>query len=304
MLGSFEIPNQRLARTMLSQYAGINLNVHQLQSSQFDIICDSFEQLPMYFLRYFGSTNIDNVIDAMEYAVYVYDVEHIILDNLQFMLSSQHKGGYDKFDIQDRALDMLRSFATHKNVHITLVSHPRKEHDKTMLGIASVFGSGKITQEADNIIILQNGSNKNNINNNNHNVKNFNNSSLVNPNNLTDDLLMYSDTRRLEVRKNRYDGDLGYFEYKYHKDKARVVEIGQENNIHNFGFNLPIIKHSNTLNNNNKNNNNLLNDIEFKDVKVEQVNSSSQSNTDNVIITKTKRIRKPKQSITSDILTE
>ena len=29
------------------------------------------------------------VLDAMEYAVYRYDVEHVIIDNLQFMLSGQ-----------------------------------------------------------------------------------------------------------------------------------------------------------------------------------------------------------------------
>jgi hypothetical protein len=30
---------------------------------------------------------VDQVIDAMDYAVYVHDVSHIVLDNLQFMLS-------------------------------------------------------------------------------------------------------------------------------------------------------------------------------------------------------------------------
>ncbi len=40
------------------------------------------------------------MIDAMEYAVYAYDVEHIILDNLQFMLGTTFKG-YEKFDAQE-----------------------------------------------------------------------------------------------------------------------------------------------------------------------------------------------------------
>lgn len=39
-----------------------------------------------------------------------------------FMLRNQ---GFDKFDQQERALDMFRQFATSKNVHITLVVHPR-----------------------------------------------------------------------------------------------------------------------------------------------------------------------------------
>ena len=42
----------------------------------------------MYFLRFFGSTGVDKVLDAMEYAVYVHDVEHIVLDNLQFMMGT------------------------------------------------------------------------------------------------------------------------------------------------------------------------------------------------------------------------
>jgi hypothetical protein len=45
--------------------------------------------------------------------------------------------------------------ATEKNVHLSLVIHPRKEQDDTMLNISSVFGTAKATQEADNVLILQ-----------------------------------------------------------------------------------------------------------------------------------------------------
>lgn len=31
---------------------------------------------------------MEKVLDAMEYAVYVHDVEHIVLDNLQFMMGT------------------------------------------------------------------------------------------------------------------------------------------------------------------------------------------------------------------------
>ena len=34
------------------------------------------------------------IVDAMDYAVYANDVEHVVLDNLQFMLSGQGKGMY------------------------------------------------------------------------------------------------------------------------------------------------------------------------------------------------------------------
>jgi hypothetical protein len=59
-----------------------------------------------------------------DYAVYVNDVEHIILDNLQFMLSrngNSRKGAgslsWDKFDAQDLALEKFRKFATERLVY-------------------------------------------------------------------------------------------------------------------------------------------------------------------------------------------
>jgi hypothetical protein len=60
-----------------------------------------------------------------DYAVYVNDVEHIILDNLQFMLSrngNSRKGAgslsWDKFDAQDLALEKFRKFATERLVRV------------------------------------------------------------------------------------------------------------------------------------------------------------------------------------------
>ena len=81
----------------------------------------------MYFLRYYGSTDVDQVLDAMDYAVYVHDVQHIVLDNLQFMMSATTgaSSGFQKFEVQERALDKFRHFASSKNVHLTIVIHPR-----------------------------------------------------------------------------------------------------------------------------------------------------------------------------------
>ncbi len=59
----------------------------------------------------------------MDYAVYKHDIQHIILDNLQFMTPSQRNGGgssrsgnFDKFDNQDTAIEAFRKFATTRNV--------------------------------------------------------------------------------------------------------------------------------------------------------------------------------------------
>lgn len=73
------------------------------------------------------------------------------------------------------AIERFRRFASEKNIHVTLVVHPRKEDEGTRLGLSSIFGSAKATQEADLVLILQND----------------------------------GEVKYLDVRKNRYDGELG-----------------------------------------------------------------------------------------------
>ena len=107
----------------------------------------------MYFLKFFGSTNLETVIDAMNHAIYAFDVQHVIIDNLQFMTANIGKF-HDRWELQDRTVATFRNFATEKSVHITLVVHPKKD-DREFLDLNSVFGSAKITQEADNVIIIQ-----------------------------------------------------------------------------------------------------------------------------------------------------
>jgi len=185
--GSFEVRNHRLVSSMMCQMGGRDLRVSK---EHFDLYADRFQQLPMYFMNFFGSTSVDQVISAMDYAVYVFDVQHIVIDNLQFMVSGQGRG-YDKFEIQDRAIETFRHFASERNVHVSLVIHPRKESDKAVLGISSVFGTAKATQEADNVVILQRGP-------------------------------MY---RSLTVKKNRFDGTLGEIPYAFMRDSKRIMQL-------------------------------------------------------------------------------
>lgn len=61
----------------------------------------------------------------------------------------------DRFWKQDLIIANFRSFATRKNCHVTLVIHPRKEKDAEDLTMSSIFGGAKASQEADNILIIQ-----------------------------------------------------------------------------------------------------------------------------------------------------
>ncbi|KAG2237096.1 hypothetical protein INT48_004597 [Thamnidium elegans] len=191
--GSFEIMNKRLAKKMLFQFAGKDIST---VPEEFDEIADRFQELPLYFLKFFSSTAIHDVLKACHHAVYAYDVRHIILDNLQFMLSQQGRAGVDKWDLQDNAIAEIRQFATEQDVHITLVVHPRKDSGEE-LDINSIFGSAKVTQEADNVVIIQKAAGKNDI-------------------------------RSLDIKKNRFDGTLGSLPYKFDRSTTKIRECTEE----------------------------------------------------------------------------
>jgi len=191
--GSFEINNVRLAKKMITQFAKKNLEKKE-DLGDYDNIASKFASLPLHFMRFHGGTEINQVLDAMEYAVYVYDVQHVILDNLQFMLPDTITRGFDKFDTMDLCISKLRKFATARNIHVTLIIHPRKEEDGAALSTSSVFGTAKATQEADNVLIVQKA----------------------------------KQHRYLEVTKNRFSGDLGRVPYRFDQTTCEYIELTEE----------------------------------------------------------------------------
>ncbi|CAH1099974.1 unnamed protein product, partial [Psylliodes chrysocephalus] len=187
--GSFEIRNARLAKTMLQQLSGIPLdeNLHL-----FDYWADEFEKLPIYFMTFHGQQTIKVVMEAIEHATYVYDISHIIIDNLQFMMGTSEDQKYmDRFWKQDVIIASFREFATRKNCHVTLVIHPRKEREDDDLTTSSIFGGAKASQEADNILIIQDKR-----------------------------LTSIRGKKYLQIVKNRYSGDLGIMPLEF--DKASL----------------------------------------------------------------------------------
>jgi len=175
------------------QFAKKNMETKE-ELGNYETIAEKFASLPLHFMRFHGGTEINQVLDAMEYAAYVYDVEHVILDNLQFMMPDNIGCGFDKFDAMDIAISKLRKFATTRNIHITLIIHPRKEEDGTTLSTSSVFGTAKATQEADNVLIVQKG----------------------------------PGYRYLEVTKNRFSGDVGIVPYRFNQATCEYHELTPE----------------------------------------------------------------------------
>ncbi len=143
--GSFEIKNHRLVHKMLQQSYKYG-HLHLIDDDKLEQVATDFEALPLQFMNFHGSTAIDEVLshlisfscfvcschciqilDAMEYAVYKDDIQHIIIDNLQFMMPRgpgvTAKHAFEKFDFQDAVIDKFRRFATEKNVRAILYSN-------------------------------------------------------------------------------------------------------------------------------------------------------------------------------------
>lgn len=184
--GSFEIRNARLARTMLQQMVGVPLD-ENLQN--FNTFADNFEKLPIYFMTFHGQQNIKVVMEAIEHATYVHDIAHVIIDNVQFMMGMSDESKHmDRFWRQDKIISTFRTFATKHNCHVTLVIHPRKERNDEELSVSSIFGSAKASQEADNVLIIQDKR-----------------------------LTSLRGKKYLQIAKNRYSGDLGIMLLEFDK---------------------------------------------------------------------------------------
>ncbi|KAL7288090.1 hypothetical protein TKK_0017876 [Trichogramma kaykai] len=185
--GSFEIRNARLAKTMLQQMAGVPLDEN---INNFDHYANEFEKLPIYFMTFHGQQSIKVVMEAVEHATYVHDIAHVIIDNVQFMMGMSDEPKYmDRFWKQDKIIAIFRTFATKFNCHVSLVIHPRKEKEDGDLTTASIFGGAKATQEADNVLIVQDKR-----------------------------LTSVRGKKYLQVAKNRYSGDLGIMLLEFDKN--------------------------------------------------------------------------------------
>jgi len=106
---SFEVKNTRLLKMMLKQFSLINLDE---QLDQFDQVADRFSRLPLYLTDFHGAQRVERVQEAMSHAVYVHDISHVIVDNMQFMLGTRASHGsgtgQDRFGVQDHVVEMFR----------------------------------------------------------------------------------------------------------------------------------------------------------------------------------------------------
>ena len=85
----------------------------------------------------------------------------------------------------------LREISIKYNVHIAIVIHPRKTDDHEDIGIHSIYGTSKATQEADNIWVIQN----------------------------RDGFKVF------DIKKNRYDGELGKIPLGFNRNSKKFFQL-------------------------------------------------------------------------------
>ncbi|VDD83025.1 unnamed protein product [Mesocestoides corti] len=214
--GSFEMTLPRLCRTLLHQFAGSPVQcfclsrepLHFQQPMRVAAWASAFrEEVPMFFLNMHGRPSEKEVFSvsglthlripsllahllALEESTQKHAIEHVILDNLQFMMgSSDTRRMEEKFQRQDRFVEQLRGFTTRTGAHLTVVVHPRKTDDDHLLTIASLYGGGKISQEADNVLLLQ------------------------------EEVGTAVPKKYIQVVKNRYDGTQGKVDLHFNRDR-------------------------------------------------------------------------------------
>ncbi|EUB56790.1 Twinkle protein [Echinococcus granulosus] len=187
--GSFEMPLPRICRTLLHQFAGEQLYLQT--PMRVAAWASAFQhEIPMFFINTHGRPSEKEVFLALEESVKRDAVEHVILDNLQFMMGCTGSQGIeDKFQRQDRFVERLRAFATDTGAHLTLVVHPRKVDSDQLLTISSLYGGGKIGQEADNILLVQ------------------------------EEVDTAVPKKYLQVVKNRYDGTVGKMDLHFNRSR-------------------------------------------------------------------------------------
>lgn len=145
--GSFEVkPERLLARTLLPQFN--SLRTHVVGTKQHT----NFSAVPIYFPPTYRNDNVSQFIDMLNRSILQSNCKHIIIDNLQFLIGGTRE---DRFMLQDRFVVELRRLASDKNIHITLVCHPRKYQTDMPIAMDQIYGGVRLVQEADNVMILQ-----------------------------------------------------------------------------------------------------------------------------------------------------
>lgn len=121
---------------------------------QFEEIKKQMSELPFhYFSGSQGGLTIEYMKEFIPAVVALYDVEVLVLDNLQKLVRGGDAGRYLR---ESEAVSVLKDLAVDLNIPVILISHVRKrDPNQKIITMQDMKGSSTIFQDADQVWILQ-----------------------------------------------------------------------------------------------------------------------------------------------------
>ncbi|CAJ0583622.1 unnamed protein product, partial [Mesorhabditis spiculigera] len=178
---SFEMPEEKILKWMLVQYAGpshlrslarsrtyyngIKIPLHRVEHHpSVEAWLDRFERtkgaMTIMKAEEFRDKTINQIAAAIKNEIVNSGTQHVVIDNLQFLvglatLHDEKSTSMDRASMQDRFVGLIRRIATDYGVHVTMVVHPRKTEGETSEFDAPLLGaSSRVLQEADNVLVI------------------------------------------------------------------------------------------------------------------------------------------------------
>lgn len=148
---SFEMaPKQTLLR-MLRQFVGMRLD--RLGQRDRDEALYEFRQFAMTNLWLYdqrGTCRTEQALAVCRYMAKELGVRHVFIDSLMKIVA-----GEDDYNGQKLAIDQMCAMARDFDIHVHLVHHMRKgASDEHMPDKAGIKGSGSITDQVDNVLLV------------------------------------------------------------------------------------------------------------------------------------------------------
>lgn len=207
---SFEMKPKRTLMRMTRQFSGQDLDNlfikdrGALINTYYDRL-NKFTNEKLWLYDQQGTTNSKQVISVARYCAVELNITHIFIDSLMKCVS-----GEDDYNAQKALVDELTALARDHNVHIHLVHHIRKlESEEKMPNKNDVKGTGAISDQVDNVLLMWRNKKKERMLRNGEEIKG------VQP----DAYLMCEKQRNGESEE--------WYQLWYHKDSQQFVEDEQ-----------------------------------------------------------------------------
>jgi len=163
-----------------------------------------FKKHPIYLFDHFGSTQVDTILNRIEYMAKGFGCKYLVIDHLSILVSGltgSLKGNISERQLIDSAMTSLRTLVQNLDICLFVVSHLKRpsnggSHENgSKAKLSELRGSHSIAQLSDFCLSL--------------------NVDKDNP----------SDYRSLEVLKNRFTGEVGYAgTLAYNRETGRLLD--------------------------------------------------------------------------------